>query len=390
MGFFQPADRLKLIPPYLFKEIDEKKEEVRAKGVDIIDLGVGDPDLPTPRFIVERMIEAVQDPSTHRYPLYSGMNDFREAVARWYKRRFEVDLDPETEVLTLIGCKEGIAHLPLAVNNPEDVNLMTTPAYPVYRMGTLFAGANPFLVPLLRENGFLPDLGTGTIPPIEARDAKLFFFNYPNNPTAAVADLEFFRKMVDFCREYEIVPVHDASYTELAYDGYRPPSFLQVPGAKDIGIEFHSLSKTYNMTGWRLGMVVGNREVIQALGKIKSNIDSGAFNAIQLAGIAALDSDQSSVAENCRIYQERRDILVQGLRKLGYEVEPPKATFYVWLSVPRGFTSMQFTAHLLEKAGIVTVPGVGFGDPGEGYVRLALTVPKERLEEAVHRLGKLA
>ncbi len=389
MGFFQPAARLHLIPPYLFKDIDEKKEEVRARGVDIIDLGVGDPDIPTPRFIIERLKEAVEDPSTHRYPLYSGMNDFREAVARWYKRRFGVELDPETEVLTLIGCKEGIAHLPLGVNDPEDVNLMTTPAYPVYRMGTLFAGANPFFVPLLKENNFLPDLGTGTISPLEARDAKLFFFNYPNNPTAAVADLDFFQRMLDFCREYEIVPVHDASYTELAFDGYRPPSFLQVPGAKDIGIEFHSLSKTYNMTGWRLGMVVGNREVIAALGKIKSNIDSGAFNAIQLAGIAALDSDQSCVAENCRIYQERRDLLVDGLKRLGYEVEPPKATFYVWLPVPQGFDSMKFAAHLLEQAGIVTVPGIGFGDPGEGYVRLALTVGKERLEEALARLAKL-
>ncbi len=386
LKFFQPAARLQLIPPYLFKEIDEKKEQVRARGVDIIDLGVGDPDLPTPKFIVDRMKEAVADPSTHRYPLYSGMNDFREAVARWYKRRFDVDLEPETEVLTLIGCKEGIAHLPLGVNDPEDVNLMTTPAYPVYRMGTLFAGGSPFLVPLLRENNFLPDFNE--IPPIEARDAKLFFFNYPNNPTAAVADLNFFQKMLEFCREYHIVPVHDASYTELAFDGYRPPSFLQLPGAKDIAIEFHSLSKTYNMTGWRLGMVVGNREVIAALGKIKSNIDSGAFNAIQMAGIAALDSDQSCVAENCRIYQERRDVLVSGLKKLGYEVQSPQATFYVWLPVPKGFTSMKFTAHLLENAGIVTVPGMGFGEPGEGYVRFALTVPKERLEEVLARMAK--
>ena len=387
LAFFQPAARLQLIPPYLFKEIDEKKEQVRARGVDIIDLGVGDPDLPTPKFIVDRMKQAVEDPSTHRYPLYSGMNDFREAAARWYKRRFGVDLDPESEVLTLIGCKEGIAHLPLGVNDPEDVNLMTSPAYPVYRMGTLFAGASPFFVPLLRENNFLPDFNE--IPPIEARDAKLFFFNYPNNPTAAVADLEFFQKMLAFCQEYHIVPVHDASYTELAFDGDRPPSFLELPGAKDIAIEFHSLSKTYNMTGWRLGMVVGNREVITALGKIKSNIDSGAFNAIQMAGIAALDSDQSCVAENCRIYQERRDTVVSGLKKLGYDLLASKATFYIWLPVPPGFDSMKFTTHLLEHAGIVTVPGVGFGEPGEGFVRLALTVPKERLEEAVGRIAKL-
>ncbi len=387
MSFFQPAARLNLIPPYLFKEIDEKKEQVRARGVDIIDLGVGDPDLPTPDFIVERMQEAVADASTHRYPLYSGMNAFRDAVARWYKRRFDVDLDPETEVLTLIGCKEGIAHLPLGANDPEDVNLITTPAYPVYRMGTLFAGASPYMVPLRRENNFLPVFND--IPPVDARDAKLFFFNYPNNPTAAVTDLGFFQQMLEFCQEYHIVPVHDASYTEMAFDGYKPPSFLQLPGAKDMAIEFHSLSKTYNMTGWRLGFVVGNREVLAALGKIKSNIDSGAFNAVQMAGITALDSDQSCVAENCRVYQERRDILVGGLKKLGYEVDVPKATFYVWLPVPQGFDSMGFAAHVLEQAGIVLVPGIGFGEPGEGYVRLALTVSKERLEEALARLAKL-
>jgi LL-diaminopimelate aminotransferase len=387
LGFFKPAARLQLIPPYLFKAIDEKKEQVRAQGVDIIDLGVGDPDLPTPKFIVDRMKEAVEDPATHRYPSYSGMNNFRDAAARWYKRRFGVDLDPESEVITLIGCKEGIAHLPLGVNDPEDVNIMTSPAYPVYRMGTLFAGAMPFFSPLLRENNFLPDFKE--IPPIDARDAKLFFFNYPNNPTGAVADLEFFQKMLDFCQGYHIAPVHDASYTELAFDGYRPPSFLEVPGAKDIGIEFHSLSKTYNMTGWRLGMAVGNREVLAALGKIKSNVDSGAFNAIQMAGIAALDSDQSCVKENCRIYQERRDAVISGLKKLGYDLLTPQATFYIWLPVPQGFDSMKFATHLLEHAGIVTVPGVGFGEPGEGFVRLALTVPKERLEEAVSRIAKL-
>lgn len=387
MGFFEPAARLKLIPPYLFKDIDEKKEQVRARGVDIIDLGVGDPDLPTPRFIVEKMMEAVQDPATHRYPMYSGLSRFREAVARWYKRRFDVDLDPESEVLTLIGCKEGIAHLPLGVNDPEDINLVTTPAYPVYRMGSLFAGASCFMLPLIAENNFLPDLHD--IPPIEARDAKMLFFNYPNNPTGATADLDFFARVADFCREYHIIVVHDACYTELAFDGYRPPSFLQVPGAKDIGIEFHSLSKTYSMTGWRLGMAVGNREVLAALGKIKSNIDSGAFDAIQIAGIAALDSDQSSVREYCAIYQERRDVVVNGLIKLGYQVTPPKATFYVWLPTPQGFTSMSFAAHVLENAGLVVVPGVGFGEPGEGCVRLALTVPKERLEEAVARLAKV-
>jgi LL-diaminopimelate aminotransferase len=386
-AFFKAATRLSRIPPYLFKEIDAKKEEVRARGVDIIDLGVGDPDLPTPPFIVEKMRKAVKDPGTHRYPLYSGMNLFREAVARWYQKRFGVELDPESEVLTLIGSKEGLAHLPLGINDPEDINLVPTPAYPVYQMGTLFAGGYCHFVPLLRENAFLPDLHD--IDPLTARDAKAFFFNYPNNPTAAVADKDFFARVADFCREYQIIAVHDAAYTELAYDGFKPPSFLQAPGAMEVGIEFHSLSKTYNMTGWRLGMAVGNREVLSALGKIKSNIDSGAFNAIQLAGIAALDSDQSCVAENCAILQERRDLLVGGLKKLGYDVEPPKATFYVWLAVPPGMTSMGFAGHLLEKAGIVVIPGIGLGPPGEGYVRLALTVPKERIEEALHRLGKL-
>ena len=385
--FFQPADRLGKIPPYLFKEIDDKKAEVKAKGVDIIDLGVGDPDLPTPRLIVEKMMAAVQDPGTHSYPAYSGMKGFREAVARWYLKRFNVTLDPEAEVLTLIGSKEGIAHLPLGINNPEDINLMTSPGYPVYQMGSLFAGAHSHFVPLLRENAFLPDLHD--IDPLTARDARAFFFNYPNNPTAAVADKEFFAKVVDFCREYQIIAVHDAAYTELAYDGYQPPSFLEVPGAREVGIEFHSLSKTYNMTGWRLGMAVGNKDVLAALGKIKSNIDSGAFDAVQLAGIAALDSDQSCVKENCAILQERRDLLVGGLKKLGYDVEFPKATFYVWLAVPKGMTSMGFTTHLLEKAGIVTIPGMGLGAPGEGYVRLALTVPKERMAEALVRLEKI-
>jgi len=384
---FEPAARLGLIPPYLFKAIDEKKEEVKARGVDIIDLGVGDPDLPTPRFIVKKMQEAVKDPSTHRYPLYSGMNLFKEAVARWYLRRFGVELDPQSEVLTLIGSKEGLAHLPLGINDPEDINLMTTPAYPVYQMGTLFAGAYCHFLPLTRENDFLPELKS--IPPLVARDAKAFFFNYPNNPTAAVADKKFFTEVVDFCRQYNIVAVHDAAYTELAYDGFQPPSFLEVPGAKEVGVEFHSLSKTYNMTGWRLGMAVGNRQVLAALGKIKSNIDSGVFNAIQIAGIAALDSDQSCVWDNCRIYQERRDILIKGLHKLGYDVEPPKASFYVWLPVPKGFTSLSFTTHLLEQAGIVTIPGNGLGTPGEGYVRLALTVPKERIKEALSRLKKV-
>ncbi len=387
MKFFEPADRLKQLPPYLFKEIDRMKDEVKARGVDIIDLGVGDPDLPTPRFIVEALEKAAADPSTHRYPSYSGMNEFRHAVARWYKKRFGVELDPEREVVTLIGSKEGIAHLPLAVNNPGDLNLATSPAYPVYHIGTLFAGAHTHFLPLLKQNKFLPDLKQ--ISEGVAQQAKLLFFNYPNNPTAAVADFGFFVETAEYCRQHRIVAVHDAAYTEMAYDGFAPRSFLEVPGAKEVGIEFHSLSKTYNMTGWRLGFAVGNAQVIEALGKIKSNIDSGAFNAIQMAGIVALDSDQAAVRENCRILQERRDLLIGGLRKLGYTVDTPKATFYVWLPTPTGLTSAGFTALLLDKAGIVSTPGNGFGDPGEGYVRLALTVDKARIEEALARLAKL-
>jgi LL-diaminopimelate aminotransferase len=387
MPVFEFAERLKQLPPYLFKEIDRVKDEVRARGVDIIDLGVGDPDLPTPDFIIAALQKAVLDPGTHRYPSYSGMNDFREAVARWYQRRFGVTLDPTREIVTLIGSKEGIAHLPLAFNNPGDLNLATSPAYPVYHIGTMFAGARTHFLPLLKENSFLPDLTqiSGEV----ARQAKMLFFNYPNNPTGAVADLGFFSQVAEYCRQHQIIAVHDAAYTEMAYDGYRPPSFLQVPGAKELGIEFHSLSKTYNMTGWRLGFAVGQPDIIEGLGKIKSNIDSGAFNAIQYAGIAALDSDQAAVRENCRILQERRDLLISGLRKLGYAAEAPKATFYVWLPTPTGFNSAQFTSLLLEQAGIVTTPGNGFGAPGEGYVRLALTVNKTRLEEALDRLSRL-
>ncbi|MFP3867859.1 MAG: LL-diaminopimelate aminotransferase [Desulfobacteraceae bacterium] len=386
---FEFSERLQQLPPYLFREIDRMKDQVKARGVDIIDLGVGDPDLPTPQFIIKRLQEAAQDPSTHRYPSYSGMDDFRVAVSQWYRHRFGVELDAKREVVTLIGSKEGLAHMPLAFNNPGDLNLITSPAYPVYHIGTLFAGAQSYFLPLLRENNFLPDLSQ--IPPEVAGQAQMLFFNYPNNPTAAVADKNFFAQVVEFCQAYQIIAVHDAAYTELAYDGFRPPSFLEMPGAKEIGIEFHSLSKTFNMTGWRLGFAVGNAQLVEGLGLVKSNIDSGVFNAIQWAGITALNSDQALVAErqSCRIYQERRDILVQGLQKLGYEVELPKATFYVWLPVPPGFTSAQFTARLLEQAGIVTTPGNGFGAPGEGYVRLALTVDKARIEEALARLARL-
>ncbi len=299
-----------------------------------------------------------------------------------------MDLDPEKEVLTLIGSKEGIAHLPLACINPGDVALVPSPAYPVYDIATMFAGGESHFMPLLHKNGFLPDLDA--IPAETARKARVMFINYPNNPTGATADKGFFEKVVEFGRENDIMICHDAAYTEMGFDGYRPMSFLEVDGAKEVGIEFHSLSKTYNMTGWRLGFAVGNADVIGALGQVKSNIDSGAFNAVQWAGITALESDQQCVAEMQQIYQERRDILIDGLKSANLNPTPPKATFYVWCPTPPGYTSKAFSSLLLKEAGIVTTPGSGFGEPGEGYIRMALTVNKERIREAVKRIKKLA
>jgi LL-diaminopimelate aminotransferase len=385
---FEKADRVKRLPPYLFKEIDRLKAEIQAQGADVISLGVGDPDLPTPKHIIAHLQQAAEDPSTHQYPSYSGMNNFKGSVARWYQRRFGVTLDPETEVITLIGSKEGIAHFPLAFINPGDVALIPTPAYPVYAVATMFAGGESYFMDLVRENDFLPDLTA--IPPEIARKAKFMFINYPNNPTGAIAERPFFDKVVEFARTYNVIICHDAAYTEMGLDGYRPMSFLEVPGAKEVGIEFHSLSKTYNMTGWRLGFAVGNAHILDGLGQIKSNIDSGAFNAIQRAGITALESDQSCVAEMQRIYQERRDVLIAGLRSVGLQPEVPKASFYVWCPTPKGYSSADFTSLLLRQAGIVTTPGSGFGLPGEGYVRMALTVSKERIAEAVQRIRKLS
>jgi len=384
MKLFEKAERLRQLPPYLFKEIDRKKAEIKAKGIDIIDLGVGDPDLPTPGHIIEEMRRAVGDPSNHRYPSYSGMNDFKEAVADWYRGRFGVDLDPEREVVSLIGSKEGLAHLPLAFIDPGDIALVPTPAYPVYHIGTLFAGGESFFMPLLKKNNYLPDLKA--IPESVAGRARLLFISYPNNPTAAVADLSFFEEVVAFARKYDIMICHDAAYTEMAFDGYRAPSFLQVKGSKEVGMEFHSLSKTYNMTGWRIGFAVGNAKGMEGLGAIKSNIDSGVFQAVQWAGIEALRGDPSSVKEMTWVYQERRDIMVQGLRDGGFEVTPPKATFYLWVTVPQGYTSAQLATRFLEEAGVVVTPGNGFGEPGEGYFRIALTQKKERLAEALERV----
>ncbi len=383
----EQAVRVKQIPPYLFAEIDRKKTELREKGMDLIDLGIGDPDIPTPRRIIARLIEAAQKAENHRYPSYEGMLDFRQAVADWYKRRFQVSLDPQTEVLTLIGSKEGIAHIPLAFVDPGDYVLIPDPGYPVYQVSTIFAGGTPNSMPLLRETHFLPDLTK--IPAQIAGKAKLMFINYPNNPTGAVAERPFFEEVVEFATKHGIMVCHDAAYSEIAFDGYRPMSLMEVDGARDVAIEFHSLSKTFNMTGWRIGFAVGNREIVGGLGRIKTNIDSGAFQAIQLAGIEALNGYGTESEEIMGIYTARRNLLLKGLRAAGLEVESPKATFYVWVKVPNGYSSAEFATLLMEQLGIVGTPGIGFGGAGEGYIRFALTVGEDRIREAEDRLKEL-
>ncbi|HAA89260.1 MAG: LL-diaminopimelate aminotransferase [Thermoanaerobacterales bacterium 50_218] len=385
------AKRLASLPPYLFARIEEKLEEAKKKGVDVINLGIGDPDQPTPEHIVQALITHAQNPENHRYPTSKGLLEFRTSVASWYQRRFGVELDPESEVVTLIGSKEGIAHISFCYLQEGDVALIPDPGYPVYGIGSALAGAENYIMPLKEERGFLPDLAD--IPSDVARKAKLMFLNYPNNPTGAVAGKEFFEEVVEFARNYDIIVCHDAAYTEITFDGFSAPSFLEVEGAKEVGIEFHSLSKTYNMTGWRLGWAAGNSEVIRALGTLKSNLDSGVFQAIQQAGIAALEGPQDCVEKMRQLYKERRDAVVEGLRRLGCHLEPPKATIYVWAPVPGDYTSTDFAELVLEKAGVVITPGIGYGKFGEGYFRISLTVDKERIQEGLKRieqaLGKL-
>jgi LL-diaminopimelate aminotransferase len=383
----EPASRVKDLPPYLFAIIDTMKEKALAKGIDLIDLSIGDPDTPTPEHIIKAMQKAVKNPAHHQYPSYAGMLSFRQAVADWYKKRFNVKLDPKTEVVSLIGSKEGIGHMPLAFINPGDYVLVPTPGYPVYPVATLFAGGISYEMPLLEKNSYLPDLTI--IPKYVLKKAKLMFINYPNNPTAACAGKAFFKDIIAFARKHNIIICHDAAYTEMYYGTEKPMSFLQVPGAKDVGIEFHSLSKTYNMTGWRIGFAVGNKTAVAGLGKIKTNIDSGIFQAIQEAGIVALNTKDAELKKLRKMYRERRDILFKGLTKLGLEVNKPKATFYLWVKCPKGISSMDFTALLLNKAGILTTPGNGFGAPGEGYIRFALTVPVKRMKEAITRIQNI-
>jgi len=382
MGF---AKRIEQLPPYLFAEISRKIAEKRAQGADIITFAVGDPDMPTPPHIIDTLVEAARDPANHRYPESEGMPELRRAIAGWYERRFGLSFDPDKEVLALIGSKEGIAHVPLCFIDPGDVALVPDPGYPVYSVATMFAGGECHFLPLREENDFLPDFAGA--PAEVARRAKMLWLNYPNNPTGAVADLAFFEEAVAFAKRYDIAVCHDGPYSEVAFDGYRPVSFLQAAGARDVGIEFHSLSKTYNMTGWRVGMAVGNARMIDALRRVKSNLDSGIPQAIQRMAIAALTGPQECVAEHNAVYQRRRDRLVEALRSLGLRVRTPKASLYVWARVPEGFTSASFAERLLDDLAVVVTPGSGYGQQGEGYVRLSLTVPDERLEEGLRRLA---
>jgi len=379
------ARRLEQIGAYLFADLDRKQDELIARGVDVISLSVGDPDLPTPAHIIDALMEGATDVRSHRYPPYGGTREFKTAVADWYARRFGVTLDPEREVLALIGSKEGLAHLPWATMDPGDVALVPDPGYPVYRSATIMAEGVPHAVPLRAERGFLPDLEA--IAPAVLRRAKLLFLNYPNNPTAATAPAAFFNEAVAFARRHGLLLAHDNSYSEIDYDGYRPPSILEADGAKDVAIEFHSLSKTYCMTGWRVGFAVGNAQAVGTLGKVKTNIDSGVFRAVQHAGVAALTGPQGAVADRLRVYQGRRDRVTRALRAIGWRAPEIKATFYIWIPVPDGTPSAAFAATVLERTGIVITPGAGYGQQGEGYVRLSLTTPDHRLDEALDRLA---
>jgi LL-diaminopimelate aminotransferase len=376
--------RIAQLPPYLFVEITRKIAEKRAAGVDVISFAIGDPDIPTPKHIMESLHAAADDPANHRYPESDGLPELRNAVASWYEQRFGLTFDPDKEVLPLIGSKEGIANIAYCLIDPGDVALVPDPGYPVYAIGTMFAGGEPYYLPLKEEDGFLPDLNA--VPEDVAKRAKVLWLNYPNNPTAAVADLAFFEEAVRFAKKYDIAICHDGPYSDVAYDGYRPVSFLQAEGARDVGIEFHSLSKSFNMTGWRIGMAVGNATLIDALFRIKSNVDSGINQAVQRMAITALEGPQDCIDEHNVIYQRRRDRVVEALRACGMRVQAPRASLYVWARVPDGFKSAELAARLIEDIGVVVTPGSGYGQYGEGYVRLSLTTADDRVEEGVRRL----
>jgi len=385
---FKLSDRLSRIPPYLFIEIDKAKRKAVREGRDVIDLGIGDPDKASPKEVVDALYRAARNPKNQHYPLDQGIPELRNKIADWYKNRFGVTLDPDKEVLVLIGSKEGIAHLPLAFLDPGDISLVPDPCYPPYKGGTILAGGIVHTMPLLEENNFLPDLNAIKVDVL--KKSKLLYINYPNNPTSAVCEKGFFEDAALFAKRHNIIVAHDAAYSEIAFDGCRPDSFLKVNGARDVGVEFHSLSKTCNMTGWRIGFVCGNEEIVSAIAKVKSNIDSGAFNALQIAGITALDIAERHTQGMNKIYKERRDVLVDGLNRIGWATRKPRATFYVWTRIPERYkSSIDFARVVLEKADIVLTPGIGMGESGEGYVRMALTVSKERMQEAVERLKKV-
>jgi LL-diaminopimelate aminotransferase len=378
------SSRLDKLLPYPFVEISRIIAEKRAAGADVVTFGIGDPDIPTPAPIIDRLLRASQDPPNHRYPETDGLPELRRAIASWYEKRFSVQLDPDTEVLPLIGAKEGIGHVALCFLDPGDLALVPDPAYPVYGVGTMFAGAESYIMPLYEKNGWLPELDA--IPDGVARSAKVMWLNYPNNPTSAVATAEDLAGVTAFCREHDIALLHDAAYSEVGYQGYRAASSMQVEGAKDVGIEFHSLSKTYNMTGWRIGMAVGNADMIKALFQIKANLDSGIPQAVQEMAMEALTGPQDCVDDNVAIYQRRRDRVVTALTSMGLEVAVPQASLYVWAPVPEGYTSAEFAARLLEDIDIVVTPGSSYGIYGEGYIRLSLTTPDEQVEKGCQRL----
>ncbi|HEX2046027.1 MAG TPA: LL-diaminopimelate aminotransferase [Gaiellaceae bacterium] len=378
------ASRLDRVPPYLFAELERKIETMRAAGTDVISLGIGDPDLPTPEAVVAELRRQAGRPETHRYPSNRGLAAFREAVAGFYADRFEVSVDPDTEVIPVLGGKEGVAHVALACLDPGDVCLAPDPGYPPYTSGPVFAGADVHYLPLREENAFLPELSS--IPTETRARANLLFLNYPNNPTGAVAEGAFLAEAVDFARASDLIVVHDASYTEIAFEGYRPPSFLSAPGAKDVGVEVFSLSKGWNMTGWRIGWIAGSAEVVERYRQLKTNLDSGMWDAVQLAGVAALTEARDFPARMSEVYRRRRDLMVDALAAIGLPAEPPRATPYIWTRVPEGHTAASFAELVVEQAAVVVSPGASFGPSGEGFVRISLTVPDERLEEAARRI----
>lgn len=380
------SKRMKSIPPYIFAEIDKKRQAAVARGVDVINLGIGDPDQPTPKHIVDAMHKAIDDPVNHHYPPFGGMKEYKAAAAEWVKKRFDVTVDPDTEVASLIGSKEGLHNTIMAFIDDGDVNLIPDPAYPVYKTSTILAGGTPYFMPLREENDFLPDLDA--IPDEIARQAKMLMLNYPNNPTAGVADMAFFEKAVAFAKKYDLLLCHDLSYSEMTYDGLVAPSILEVKGAKDVTMELHTLSKTYNMTGWRIGFAIGNPQAVKAVSSIKSNVDTDIFRAVQWAAVAAFKGPRDHIDFCNNLYKERRDIAQEAFKKLGWKVRPLKATFYMWMPVPEGMTSAEFSSEMLDRAGIVVPPGTAYGPGGEGYFRMSLCVDKDRLREAFDRMAK--